>query len=60
MEQFLKDLQAICRQHGHKVDTINPTIDADGKILDLTIFMEDDSEDIFMPNFPVYRGEQEN
>ncbi len=60
MENLIKDLISICRQYGHKVDAINPSIDSDGKILDLTIFMEDDSEDIFMPNFPVYRGEQEN
>ena len=45
MEQFLKDLQVICRQYGHKVDTINPTIDADGKILDIMIYMEDDERD---------------
>lgn len=60
MEQFLKDLQAICRQYGHKVDTIHPSIDADGKILDITIFMEDDSEDIFIGDFPKYFGEREN
>lgn len=60
MEQFLKDLQAICLQYGHKVDTINPTIDADGKILDITIFMGDDSQDIFIGDFPKYFGERGN
>lgn len=53
MEQFFKDLQSICRQYGHKVDIIQPTINAEGKILDVSILMEDDSEDNPFFNIPI-------